>query len=393
MWPAIALAAASLSALLVWLGFLDRRRSRRERAQLRESITQLSEQTHDLSAGEKSRQQTLFDGMADGVLVVNEAGRIEFLNLALLRLLALPKSACGRPLSEALARPELDGMFRRLSTEGQLSGIELDLTRSVGRVLQVNASGFDGLGGGQHGFIFVFHDITRIKRFEDTRRDFVANVSHELRTPLNLIKGFVELLLGEAKVAPPDATRYLQTIARHTDRLTFLIEDLLTISRLESAEAAMNLQPIQLRDVAQRVLDDLQPRATECRATMENHIPSALHARADADRLEQVFFNLVENALNHGVHGGGRITLDARLLPDERVEVCVRDNGPGIPLESRDRVFERFYRVDRARSRDTGGTGLGLSIVKHIVSAHGGEVWVQSEPGNGCSFFFTLAAV
>jgi two-component system phosphate regulon sensor histidine kinase PhoR len=391
MWPAIAIVAASLCILLAGLWLLERHRNRREHARLGQSIALLSEQTRELSAGEKSRQQTLFDSMAEGVLVVSEAGRIEFLNLALQRLLALPKSARGRLLSEALARPELDGMLRRVITDGQTSGLEIDLSRSVGRVLQVNASGFDGLGSGQRGFLFVFHDITRIKRFEDTRRDFVANVSHELRTPLNLIKGFVELLLDGPKDSTADSARYLQTIARHTDRLTFLIEDLLTISQLESAEAALNLQPLQLRDVAQRVLDDLQPRAAERGATMQNLIPPKLHARADADRLEQVFFNLVENALKHGGHAG-RVTLEARTLPDERVEVCARDNGPGIPLESRDRVFERFYRVDRARARETGGTGLGLSIVKHIVNAHGGEVWVQSEPGSGCSFFFTLPA-
>ena len=391
MWPAIAVVLASLCTLLAAFWFLDRRRTRREHTRLGQSIDLLSEQTRELSAGEKSRQQTLFDGMAEGILVVSESGRIEFLNLALQRLLGLPKSAGGQFLSEALARPELDSMLRRVITDGQMSGLEIDLTRSVGRVLQVNASGFDGLGSGQRGFLFVFHDITRIKRFEDTRRDFVANVSHELRTPLNLIKGFVELLLDRAKDQPGDATRYLQTIARHTDRLTFLIEDLLTISQLESAEAALNLQPVQLRDVAQRVLDDLQPRAAERRATMTNRIPPSLYARADADRLEQVFFNLIENALNHGGKEG-RVTLEARPLPDERVEVCARDNGPGIPLECRDRIFERFYRVDRARARDTGGTGLGLSIVKHIVNAHGGEVWVQSEPGSGCSFFFTLPA-
>jgi two-component system phosphate regulon sensor histidine kinase PhoR len=391
MWPAIALVLASLCTLLAAFWFLDRRRNRREHTRLGQSIDLLSEQTRELSAGEKSRQQTLFDSMAEGVLVVSESGRIEFLNLALQRLLSLPKSAGGQSLSDALARPELDGMLRRVITDGQMSGLEIELTRSVGRVLQVNASGFDGLGSGQRGFLFVFHDITRIKRFEDTRRDFVANVSHELRTPLNLIKGFVELLLDRAKDLPGDATRYLQTIARHTDRLTFLIEDLLTISHLESAEAALNLQPVQLRDVAQRVLDDLQPRAAERQATMTNRIPPSLHAHADADRLEQVFFNLVENALNHGGQEG-RVTLEARSLPDERVEVCARDNGPGIPLECRDRIFERFYRVDRARARDTGGTGLGLSIVKHIVNAHGGEVWVQSEPGSGCTFFFTLPA-
>ena len=388
MWPAVVFISFALLAAL-WI--LDHRRARRERIQLSQTISRLSEQSRELNDGEKSRQQTLFDGMAEGVLVVNEHGRIEFLNLALQRLLALPKTARDRNLSDALARPELDDMLRQVVSDGQMSGLELDLTQSVGRVLQVNASGFAGLDAGQRGFIFVFHDITRIKRFEDTRRDFVANVSHELRTPLNLIKGFVELLLDEGPADPAAARRYLQTIARHTDRLTFLIEDLLTISRLESAEAAMNLQPVNLREAAQRVLDALQPRATDRSSTIENNIPPTVFACADADRLEQVFINLIENALKYG-RDSGRITLEARAIPGERVEVRVHDDGPGIPPESRDRVFERFYRVDRARARDTGGTGLGLSIVKHIINAHGGEVWVQSDPGSGCAFYFSLPA-
>ena len=152
----------------------------------------------------------------------------------------------------------------------------------------------------------------------------------------------------------------------------------------------MNLQSVGVREIAQRVLDDLQKPAAESRVTLENLLADDLRALADGDRLEQVFYNLVENAIKYG-RPKGHVTIGGKNLPDGKVQVWVRDDGPGIPAEARERVFERFYRVDRARARATGGTGLGLSIVKHIVQAHGGEVWVQSELGSGCTFFFTLA--
>jgi two-component system phosphate regulon sensor histidine kinase PhoR len=235
----------------------------------------------------------------------------------------------------------------------------------------------------------VFHDLTRVKQFEKSRRDFVANVSHELRTPLTLIKGFVHTLLDGGAESPARAASYLQTIAKHTDRLTFLIEDLLTLARLEGGEAAMNLQAVGLREVAARVLADLAPRAAERRMALANELPETLRAWADADRFEQVLLNLVENAIRYG-RDQGSISVGGRPVPGNRIEVWVRDDGPGIPPESRDRVFERFYRIDRARTRDKGGTGLGLSIVKHIVNAHGGQVWVRSELGRGSTFFLTL---
>jgi len=200
-----------------------------------------------------------------------------------------------------------------------------------------------------------------------------------------LIKGFVETLLDGAKEDPELSARFLRTIEKHTDRLTYLIEDLLTISRLESGQIVMNLHDVDLREEAAHVVDDLQARASGKHVTLLNELPPNLHARADADRLQQVLFNLVENAIKYG-RSDGSVSIGGHANSGDRIELWVQDNGPGIPAESKERIFERFYRVDRARSRETGGTGLGLAIVKHIVQAHGGEVWVKSELGKGSTF-------
>lgn len=265
----------------------------------------------------------------------------------------------------------------------------LELPGMEERWVEVNAAVALDRDGTHHGAILVFHDLTRVKQLERTRQEFVANVSHELRTPLSLIKGFVETLIEGAKADPEQCTRFLQMIEKHTDRLTFLIEDLLTISRLESGQIVMNLHRVDLQEETQRVIDDLQSRADEKKIVLKNGVPSGLAARADADRLQQVLTNLVENAIKYG-RIGGCVVIGGTTKAGNMIEMWVRDDGPGIPAEARDRVFERFYRVDRARSRDTGGTGLGLSIVKHIVQAHGGEVWLESEVGVGTSLHFTL---
>ncbi|MEK7674643.1 MAG: ATP-binding protein, partial [Verrucomicrobiota bacterium] len=220
-------------------------------------------------------------------------------------------------------------------------------------------------------------------------REFIANVSHELRTPLSLIKGYAETLLSGAKDDPEVTVRFLQKIERHSDRLNSLIEDLLTISKLESGQVSLHWSPVDLREFSSRQVEELQQRAAAKNVTIINTIPPGLRGTADLDRLQQVFFNLLDNAIKYG-RTGGRVTLDGRATPDEKVQLCVSDDGPGIPPDAKARVFERFFRVDKARSRDSGGTGLGLSIVKHIVQSHGGEVWVESEPGRGASFFFTL---
>ena len=253
----------------------------------------------------------------------------------------------------------------------------------------MNATALLDRNGERQGMILVFHDLTRLKQLENTRKEFVANVSHELRTPLSMIKGYVETLISGAKDDPSVATRFLQTIEKHADRLTYLIEDLLTISRLESGQIVMNLKQLELRPVADEVVSDLRSRADDKSVVLENQVPPQILVRADADRIQQVLFNLVDNAIKYG-RPEGLVRIGALAVDGQKIEVSVRDNGPGIPPEAIERVFERFYRVDKARSREQGGTGLGLSIVKHIVQSHGGEVWAKSTVGQGTTFLFTL---
>ncbi|MEI7729991.1 MAG: ATP-binding protein [Verrucomicrobiota bacterium] len=333
--------------------------------------------------------QTLFDSMTEGVLLLDGGGRVRLLNTALAGLLGVTDNPCCRTVSEAFHWEQLDLLVQQVLAGRSISGAELKSVSKPDRILQVNASPFGGTPGQPEGVLLVFHDVSRMKQLENTRQEFVANVSHELRTPLSLIKGFVETLLDGAVNDPQLARRFLHTIDKHADRLTFLIEDLLTISRLESGQIALNLQAVDLRLVATRVVDDLDARSREKQTVITNRIPELLAAMADADRLQQVLFNLVENAIKYG-RSGGSVVVGARLCNGSRVEIWVQDDGPGIPPEAKARVFERFYRVDRARSRDAGGTGLGLAIVKHIVQAHGGEVWLESELGKGAVFHFTL---
>jgi two-component system phosphate regulon sensor histidine kinase PhoR len=339
----------------------------------------------------KAQFEALFNSMVEGVLVLDASGRIQLANPSLEELLGPARDVRGQTILEAFRLQELSALAKRLPEEKIVRGFELELPGIQERWVEVNAAAVLDASGALHGSILVFRDLTRIKQLENTRQEFVANVSHELRTPLSLIKGFVETLLEGAKNDPELTSRFLKTIEKHTDRLTYLIEDLLTISRLESGQVLLNLQPLDLREEIERVKDDLQSRADEKKIKVIDEIPERSLVKADSDRLQQVFFNLVENAIKYG-HNEGHVWIGAKpRSKDGMVEVSVRDDGPGIPPEGRERVFERFYRVDRARSRETGGTGLGLAIVKHIVQAHGGEVWMTSTVGEGTTFFFTLS--
>lgn len=238
--------------------------------------------------------------------------------------------------------------------------------------------------------LFVLHDITKQKKLEMVRKEFVANVSHELRTPLSVIKGYVETLVdGHHDMPLSDRERFLKTIQRHTERLNSLLEDLLTLSRLESINPGLRRESASLRDLVNTVVDDYRARPAA-----EGH---AISAEIDAGigpmlldplKITQVFDNLIDNALKY-TPKGCLLAISAKLKGTE-VEVCVRDDGPGIPSDDLPHIFERFYRVDKGRSRDKGGTGLGLSIVKHIVQLHGGRVWCESTLGKGSAFFFTL---
>lgn len=389
MWQACALIILGVA---VALHFWWRHRYtalRRQFDERHQAFRKLSEQHEQLALQKQAEQQALFNSMTEGVLVLDAGGRIQLVNQSLQRLFRLSKDVRGQTIMEAFRLQELAEVTRRLQQESAVSGFELELPGMDERWLQVNAASVLDRDGAHRGAILVFHDLTRLKQLENTRQEFVANVSHELRTPLSLIKGFVETLLEGARNDPELSTRFLQTIEKHTDRLTYLIEDLLTISRLESGGTVMNFQYVDLREATQRAVDDLQSRGADKQVTVENLVPEGLLARADAERLHQVLCNLVENAIKYG-RPQGHVAIGARQAEDNKVEAWVQDDGPGIPPEARERVFERFYRVDRARSRETGGTGLGLSIVKHIVQAHGGEVWVKSELGRGSAFYFTL---
>jgi two-component system phosphate regulon sensor histidine kinase PhoR len=338
----------------------------------------------------KAQQQVLFNSMIEGLLLLDRSQKIYLANRAFKNLFGLKIELRGKTILEVLRLHELEELVLRVQAEGQVFDYEVKLPDLTERWLRVNASVIANSAGEREGMILVFHELTRLKQLERTREEFVANVSHELRTPLSLIKGYVETLLDGARNNPEVAERFLKIIERNTSRLDLLIQDLLTISALESGRMKLNLHPVDLRALAEKVMGDLHAKADDKQVTLANDLPE-LPIQADANRLDQVFANLVDNAIKYG-RANGRVTVSGRKLDDGRVEVCVQDDGPGIPSESLDRVFERFYRVDKARSRDQGGTGLGLSIVKHIVQAHGGEVWARSEQGKGAAFFFTLPA-
>ncbi len=388
MWPAIIFAV--LAILVVADSLWKERRLRRLRLQAKEEYTaQLLRQQQEAYAQAQAQQRALFDSMVDGVIVVDREGRIQLVNDSARRLFGMsPSAGRGQTLADAFDLSALAEIGERLQKESPVLGVELEVLKLPPQYLEINASAIRDREGAYRGGIFVVHDLTRLKQLENTRKDFVANVSHELRTPLSLIKGFTETLLEGARENPDVAERYLRTIQKHADRLTYLIEDLLTISQLESKQAVLRMEPVALRAAVQRVAEDLVAKDSEKRVAIRNEVPEGCFVQADAARLEQVLFNLIENAIKYGRPDG--LVVIAGHEHEGQVEVWVQDDGPGIPLDAQSRIFERFYRVDRARSRETGGTGLGLAIVKHIVLAHGGSVRVRSQPGQGATFYFTL---
>ena len=381
------LALVALASLHFWWRAKFNAQAERRAAEIETS--QRKQQQTSLDA--KAQQQVLFNSMLEGLLLLDRSRKIYLVNRAFKNLFGLKTELRGKTIVEALRLHELDELIQRVEAEQQVLDYEIKLPDLNERWLQVNAAVITNAAGERDGTILVFRDLTRLKQLERTREEFVANVSHELRTPLSLIKGYVETLLDGARDNPEVAERFLKIIERNANRLDLLIQDLLTISALESEKIKLNLQPVVLRALAEKVFTDLHAKAENKNVELVNDVPE-LTANGDVNRLDQVLANLVDNAIKYG-RAEGRVTVGGKKLDDGKVEIFVRDDGPGIPPEAINRVFERFYRVDKARSRDQGGTGLGLSIVKHIVQAHGGEVRVESELGKGATFFFTVPAV
>jgi two-component system phosphate regulon sensor histidine kinase PhoR len=294
----------------------------------------------------------------------------------------------GRRYRDLIRHPDIAAQIAE-ALEGQYpAGLELTLARDPEQVLVSRAAPVTGAGGNDAGALLALHDITDLRRADRIRRDFVANVSHELRTPLTAIRGYVEALI-DAPDDPDDRARFLAIIARHSSRMETLVKDLLRLARLDAGQEVLDLQACSTESLFNGVVTELRPTLSAREQRVLIHIaPDAVTVTGDPAKLHDIIRNLAENASNYSPERSA-ITLDA-WREDHRVILRVSDEGPGIPDADLERIFERFYRVDKARSRETGGTGLGLSIVKHLVELHGGDVQVQNDDRGGAQFTVRL---
>jgi two-component system phosphate regulon sensor histidine kinase PhoR len=356
-------------------------------------LARLREKIGDLEQ-ERARSNAILDGMVEGVIAVDGHDSIIRMNE---RARAMLGVGTGRgelkPFLEVVRNADLHEIFRecRAAAEGAPVRRELVLRHPMPRRLQVNAVPLR-LAGEETGAVMVLHDVTELRRLEAVRTEFIANVSHELRTPLTAIQGYLETLLTGALEEPEHARRFLEVAFRHTERLGRLLNDLTDLSNIELGKVTLRAAPLHLEDVIDSALAIVRPRAESGEVTLETDlVPASITVYADHDRLAQILINLVDNAVKY-TPSGGRVTVRARPQEDGRVEVAVADTGVGIPRVDLPRITERFYRVDKARSRELGGTGLGLAIVKHLVAAHGGELSIESELDRGTTVRFALPA-
>ncbi|MBI3609197.1 MAG: phosphate regulon sensor histidine kinase PhoR [Nitrospirae bacterium] len=343
--------------------------------------TKLSEISED-----RARLQTILSSMVEGVLVLDRDSKILLLNAAIERMFQLEGSTVlSRPLIEVFRHAQLHQLVQKV-LESKADQSEEMMFIPEGRVFAVQAS-VSQKGG--IAAVLVFHDVTDLKHLERVRKDFVANVSHELRTPLTSIKGYIEALLDGAKNDPRKCDEFLGIIQKHADQLNALLSDLLQLSTIESGQYQWRRGAVSVPDLIGRAVHLLQPLAEKKRQTIAVAPAEGVGpVTGDADKLTEVLINLIDNAIKY-TPDGGRITVETRQS-GSAVEIAVCDTGIGIPSREIPRIFERFYRVDRARSREVGGTGLGLSIVKHIIEAHGGKVSVESRMRKGSRFIVTL---
>lgn len=340
---------------------------------------------------EKVKLSAILNSMDEGVIAVDALCQVMFVNPSAAKIFDTSReAAAGKSLVALTRKPQLDELMHKAVSSGSSLEQEIEILQPAGaRFLHAYAVGFSRAAGGVAG-ILVLSDMTRVRKLENLRREFVANVSHELKTPLTSIRGFIETLLGGALEDPKTCERFLRLMEDDARRLERLIQDLLEISRLEDKQISLKLQSLDLAEEAAYALERLQLQLKDKGLQAENLLAGAGLPRvsADRDRIRQVFLNLLDNAIKFN-RPGGSIQIEGSF-EGGRVRVSVTDSGVGIPEHARQRVFERFYRVDKARSREVGGTGLGLSIVKHIVEVHGGQVGCESEFGEGAVFFFSL---
>jgi two-component system phosphate regulon sensor histidine kinase PhoR len=381
-----AMAAGNLGARTEWA-------EQREFFELGQAVHQLGDQlTQELAhlRDDRDRLNAILGSMTEGVLVLDARQRITLANPSVRRVLGLPASDTRGPptLLDLQRLPALHALAEE-GLKGQRQTEEISLLG--GRQVLVRAAPL-AASTGEQGALLVFYDLTEIRRLEAVRRDFVANASHELRTPLAAIRGYAETLLDGALKDPARAQEFLGIIHHHAERLAALLDDLLSLSRLEAGSQPLAHESVPLGSVARRALDLVQPKAGARGVELQISIAPEMAVMGDSGAVEQILVNLLDNAVKYSP-GSGAVRLRAESEPiRQQIRVLVEDTGVGIEARHLSRVFERFYRVDSGRSRDQGGTGLGLSIVKHLTQAMGGKVGVESEVGRGSTFWFELPA-
>ena len=356
---------------------------------LNEMAAQLDERFRTITR-QRNEIEAILAGMSEGVVAVDENQCVLSLNAAAAVILDVSVSTVkGRPLVEAVRNRSLQELLSRALTAGVPAEGETVLGGDRERMVQVRAAPLPDSAGA----VAVLLDVTRLRRLENLRREFVANVSHELRTPITAIQGFVETLQDGALDDPAQARRFLEIIGRQSARLDVLINDLLQLSRLESETetGTITLEACDAADLARAAIQAAGPAATESQVRLNLACSELLPVRVNPNLFQQAVANLVDNAIKYST-AGGQVLIRGWRDTENRVLLSVQDNGCGIAKEHQERIFERFYRVDKARSRELGGTGLGLAIVKHIMQVHGGQVTVESEPGQGSTFTLRLPA-
>ncbi|MEN6620727.1 MAG: ATP-binding protein [Smithella sp.] len=345
-----------------------------------------------LANEESSKLVAAFASMTEGVMILDSADRIEVINQAMGHMLAMQYGdITGKTLMEAFRNADLQRAFLKFKETREPIFQEITLGSTQPVILSISITGVKGSADNEKTMI-VFHDVTRLKKLEQVRVDFVANVTHEIRTPLTAILGYLETLRDGAITNPDEAQKFIDIILKHAERLNRLVEDLLTISKVELGEVKFHLENISVGDAVNNVLPLISPKAKIKNIILDNLVMEKIsQIRADKDRLSQILINILDNAVKFTPEKG-KVSIAAEETKEYFV-VTVRDTGIGIPGEEIERLGERFYRVDRNRSRELGGTGLGLSIVKHLMIAHGGKMEIASQLGQGTkvSLYFPLA--
>ena len=339
---------------------------------------------------QRNERDAILSGMVEGVLAIDAEERVLSMNSAAARLLGVDSArAEGRSQPEIIRNNDLHKLVAAVLSTHQPAESEVEIRDREPRFLHAYATVLRGAAGGRPGALLVIHDVTNVKRLESVRRDFVANVSHELKTPVTSIQGYVETLLDGAMNDAAQREKFLKIVAKHTERLHAILEDLLTLARVEQEGEKRDLLVREpLRPVLEAALGDCEAKVAEKRMRVALTCPAELMAALNASLLEQAVVNLLDNAVAYSAEGE---SIEVECIEGEReIEIRVRDHGCGIAREHLPRIFERFYRVDKSRSRESGGTGLGLAIVKHIVQLHGGRTAVESAPGQGSTFSIFL---